>query len=171
VRPPDDADIRLAGLSLGENHSLLAIYRALAERAYEGVSKVPSMRIYFVNTFLFALIEEDDNNSSKQEELACELELLLQEEEHVNFIDSLAWFHYRRARRLKMQGGEGFVPDLQKAKEYVRRAKRKLRNSRSKHRFYRELLRTRERDLATLDPENQIQEDSSEGDRAQPSPS
>lgn len=142
----------LAGLPTDEKHSLLALYRALAERAYDRVAGVPSMRVYFVNTFLFALVEEEKEDSVQEARLAHELEALIEHEEQINFLDTLAWFHYRRAKRIQSRGGD-YQPDFLKSRDYIGRAKKKVRLSKNSQRFYEELLRSREKEIESLNPQ------------------
>jgi hypothetical protein len=136
----------LAGLPAGKERNLLNLYRAFAEKAYAGIARVPSMRVYFVNTFLFALVEEDGDDYEQRETLASELELLNDQKEHFNFLDTLSCFHYRRALRASMQNKD-FSVDLEKAKKYLGRARTKFKNSKSKQHFYKEMLLAREADI------------------------
>jgi hypothetical protein len=142
-----EADLELAGLDTRAPMNLLNLYRVLAEKAYAGAVEVPSMYYLFVNTLLFALVEEDDGRDSpKKDELVRELDELSAREERINYLDTLAWFYYRKARYVSRMGGDPSV-DLQRAGEYISRAKVKLRKAKKKQVFFEQLIRVRENEL------------------------
>jgi hypothetical protein len=148
---PSAIDRELAGLPADAPLDLLDLYRALAERAYAGAGDVPSMRIYFVNSLLFALVEQDDGeDTDRKTELARELDDLTSREEHLNCLDTLAWFHFRRARRLTRQGGDP-AADIESAKRYIARVRDRLRGSKRMQLFYKELVKAREKEIRAFE--------------------
>jgi hypothetical protein len=149
---PDECDLELAGLPTTDVPvDLFQLYRALAERAYEGATNVPSMRVSFVNTLLFALVEEDEGkDSDRKSKLVGELDELNAREEYINCLDTLAWFYYRRARHTASLGSDPSA-DLRRAKEYVGRARAKLQKSKRMQRFFTELVRARENEIRNFE--------------------
>jgi hypothetical protein len=123
IFPVESWGVALIASQSNDEPTLLNVYLGLAERAYREASKTPSMRAYYVNTLLYALVEKGDAESLRQaKNLAFELADSNTSHERVNFLDTLAWFHFRRSQQAALLG-EDRDTELSQARSYILRAK------------------------------------------------
>lgn len=140
-------DLELVGAGQSADINLLDMYRALAERAFELAGSVPSMYGRFLNTLLFALVEVGrDEDSERRAKLASELEAITLQDEPINSLDTLAWYHFRNAQRARDRG-EDPTFEVRRSREYLERIRGKLRVSKRTQGFYENLVKAREREL------------------------
>ncbi len=126
----DAGDRELAGLPAEPPPDLLDAFLGLARLAYRWGRDDDRMRVHYVNSLLYAMTEKDSpRDLVERRELAGILAAEDALDGDPNFLDTLAWHHFRLARRLQREGLP-FAPDLHIAHERIESAWGHLKRNR-----------------------------------------
>jgi tetratricopeptide (TPR) repeat protein len=135
---PQSEDFQAAGCVAPQDHDdlLLALAICYSRRAYELAREDERMRIFYQNSLIYLLVEEDrDEDLDERLKLVSEFDSPAIETDP-NFLDTLAWHHLALARRHKKQG-EAFEEDFAEAWRFIDQARALVDRG---HRYYHRLI-------------------------------
>lgn len=146
----DPGDRELAGLPAEPPPDLLDAFLGLARLAYHWGREDTRMRGHYINSLLYAMTEKD---SPRELEERRHLADALAAEEALagdpNLLDTLAWHHFRLARRLQ-QEGKPFEGELRTAHERIESAFALFKRNRRRpgNRYYERLIERHHREIS-----------------------